>query len=158
MSVAITGNNRTKDGRVSAYIECDDNSQRLEIFRGSVHTHAAEAIVAVPDGWCAGNARLLFASSESDINVGVGAVFEITWLSYLKSTFLGLLPYFALALALLGAAMLAGAALAVRLRFKSGAFPSALSSLGAIALLFFYTYALPSGRYLPQSVSPQCWR
>ena len=153
MSVAITGTNRTLEGRVHAFLECESNGQKLEIFRGGVNVNVSEAIVVPPVNWCQGNARLKFASSEKNTNVGVGAVFAISYLSYLKSSFLGRVPYFLTALALFSLVMLAGASLAVRFSWHGDALPIAFVSLGATSLGLFY---LSSG--VLASGIPAGWR
>lgn len=146
MSVAITGANRTPDGRVHAYIECEQNGQRLEIFRGSVNVNVAEAIVILPEGWCPGDARLKFISSERNTNVGVGSVFEISYLSCLKSSFIGRVPYFLTALAIYSLMMLAGASLAARLGWYGDPLPIAFVSLGAASLgIFYFASGIPAG-------------
>jgi len=138
MSVAITGTNRTPAGRVQAYIECEQNFQRVEIFRGSVNTNVAEAIVILPEGWCNGDAKLKFVSSEKNVNVGVGSVFKISYLSYLKSSFFGRVPYFLTALTLFSLVMLAGASLVVRLGWRCDPLPIAFVALGVASLGIFY--------------------
>lgn len=138
MLVAITGGNRTPGGRIQTYIECEDSGQRLDIFRGGVNVGVVEAVVVTSPDWCAGNARLKFTSKERDALVGVGSVFEISQLSWLKSGFLGLLPYFLTALAIFSLVMLAGAALAVRWRWQGDPLPVALAALGLTSLFVFY--------------------
>ncbi len=153
MLVAITGTNDITDGRVQAYIECEQNGQRLEVFRGSVNVNVAEAIVISPEGWCPGDARLIFISSQQNVNVGVGSVFEISYLSYLKLSFIGRMPYFLTALAMFSLVMLAGASIAVRLGWHGDLLPIAFVSLGATSLGLFY---LSSGVLL--SNIPADWR
>lgn len=138
MSVVITGASRTKGGHVQAYIECEKNNQRLEIFRGSVNVSVAEAIVTAPEGWCLGDARLKFTSTEKNVNVGVGSVSKISYLSYLKSSFLGRIPYFLTALAIFSLVMLAGASLAMRFGWHDDLLPIAFVSLGTASLGIFY--------------------
>lgn len=138
MSVAITGGNRTHGGRIQTYIECEDSGQRLDIFRGGVNVGVVEAVVVTPPDWCAGNARLRFTTTEADAYVGVGSVFEISQLSWLKAGFLGLLPYFLTALAIFSLVMLAGAALAVRWGWKGDPLPAAFAALGLASLSVFY--------------------
>lgn len=111
MSVAITGTNRTRGEYVHAFIECESNRQKLEILKGSVNSNIAEAIVVSPDGWCPSAARLKFSSMENDVYVGAGAVFEISRLSYVKSSFLGRLPHLIISLAIFALIMFAGASL-----------------------------------------------
>ncbi len=150
MAVAITGINRTPDGRVQAYIECEQNGQRLEIFRGGVNVNVAEAIVVPPADWCQGDARLKFISSEKGINVGVGSVFEISYLSYLKSSFIGRVPYFLTALTIFSLVMLAGASVAARIGWHDDPLPLAFASLGTASLAIFYITSLipPDWRWL----------
>lgn len=151
MSVAITGNNLSKKGHAQAYIECEQNDQRLEIFRGSVNVNVAEAIVVAPDGWCTGNARLKFISSENDVNVGVGSVFGISHLSYLKSSFIGRVPYFLLALGIFSLVMLAGSSLAIRLSWRGDLLPIAFTSLGAASLGIFYFSSVVIASVIPEN-------
>ena len=146
MSVVITGANRTTDGRVQAYIECETGGQRLEIFRGSVNVNVAEAIIVPPVDWCTENAILKFTSSEKNVNIGVGAVFEISFISYLKSSFLGRLPYFLSALAIFSLVMFTGASFTTRLGWHGDPLPIAFASLGAASLgIFYLASAIPAG-------------
>lgn len=138
MSVSITGANRTAGGLVQAYIECESNSQRIEVFRGSVNVNVSESLVVTPIAWCPGNARLMFKASEHDVNVGVGSVYEISFLSYLKSSFIGLLPYFFAAFTVFAAVMLAGGSLAARLGWYEDLVPVAFAWFGFFALGMFY--------------------
>jgi hypothetical protein len=138
MSIAVTGANRTPEGRVHAFLECEDNRARLEIFRGSVNVNVAEALVAAPINWCPGFATLRFASTERNINAGIGAVFGISKLSYAKSSFLGRLPYLVTTLAVFITVMFAGASLAARAGWRSDPLVVAFASLGASALAVFY--------------------
>lgn len=138
MSVAITGSNSTPEGLVQAYIQCEANGQRLEIFKGSVNVNVAEAIVATPRDWCPGMARIKLKSAEQNTNVGVGDVFEIPFLSYLKSSFLGRVPYFITALAFFSFVMFAGASLATRFGWHQDPLPLALISMGGASLGMFY--------------------
>ena len=138
MSVAITGSNSTPEGLVQAYIQCEANGQRLEIFKGSVNVNVAEAIVVTPRNWCPGMARIELKSAEQNTYVGVGDVFEISLLSYLKSTFIGRLPYFFSALAIFSLVMFAGASFLTRMGWHHDPFPLALISLGGASLGMFY--------------------
>jgi len=138
MSVAITGSNRTPEGLVQAYIQCEENGQRLEIFKGSVNVNVAEAIVATPKNWCPSEARIKFKSDEKITNVGVGDVFEISLLSYLKSSFVGRLAYFITSLAVFSFVMFAGASLATRMGWHHNPLPLALFSMGGASLGMFY--------------------
>ncbi|MGH8560273.1 MAG: hypothetical protein ACRESZ_23040 [Methylococcales bacterium] len=139
MSVVITGTSRTTEGRVQAMVECGANGQQLDIFRGSVNNNVAEAIVVTPEGWCPGAARITFSSTEDNVHAGVGAVFEISLLSYLKSSFLGLVPYLITSLVVFAVIMFSGASLATRfLGCHDPSFPSALLSLAIASLGAFY--------------------
>lgn len=138
MSVVITGSERSPGGRIHAYLECEQNGHRLDIFRGSVNVNVAEAIVNPPRQWCPGNARLKFSSFETMANVGVGAVFEISHISYLKKTLFGKIPYFLVSIAIFSLVMVAGAALAVRAKWDVSLFPVALTSLGVLSLSAFF--------------------
>lgn len=138
MSVAITGSNSTPEGLVQAYIQCEANGQRLEIFKGSVNVNVAEAIVATPRNWCPESARIKFKSTEQNTNVGVGDIFEIPFLSYLKSSFVGRLAYFMTSLAVFSFVMFAGASLATRIGWHHDPLPLALISMGGASLGMFY--------------------
>lgn len=138
MSVAITGFNRTPAGRVYAYIECEDNSRRLELFRGGVNVNVNEAIIVTPPRWCPGMARVHLDSAEDGVYVGVGSVFEITFLSYLKKSFVGRVPYFVVALGIFSLVMFAGAAVGAKIGRGDQAVPIAFASLGMVALSVFY--------------------
>lgn len=146
MSVAITGTNRTPEGQIHIALECEATAQRLDVFRGSVGSDAAEAIVRLPDGWCGGSARLKLVATEKNINAGAGSVFEISRLSYWKSSFIGRLPYLVASFVIFSIVMLAGAALGVRLRWHDDPAPIALAALGASALGALYlATAMPIG-------------
>jgi hypothetical protein len=145
MSVAITGSNITPEGLVHAYIQCEENGQRLEIFKGSVNVNVAEAIVAPPINWCSSVARIKFKSTEQNINVGVGDVFEISLLSYLKSSFVGRLAYFITSLVIFSFVMFAGASLAIRMGWYHDSLPLALISLGGASLGMFYLASVMPG-------------
>lgn len=145
MSVAITGNNRTSIGSNQAFIECIANAKKLDIFRGSVGSHVDEALIKLPTNWCPGSARLRLIAAEPDVNVGAGAVFKISSLSYWKSTTIGRLPYLIAACAIFSLFMLAGASLGMRLGRHGDPFPIALTALGLAALGALYiATALPT--------------
>jgi hypothetical protein len=103
-----------------------------------VNVNVAEAIVVPPVGWCLSNARLKFTSSENNQNIGVGAIFEISLLSYLKSTFLGCVPYFLVSLAIFSLVMLVGVSMTLRLGWCCDPLPIAFLSLGTASLGIFY--------------------
>lgn len=138
MSVTITGANRTPGGLVQVYIECEPNSQRIEVFRGSVNVNVSESLVATPIEWCPGTARLMFKSSEHGVNVGVGSVYEVSFLSYLKSSFIGRLPYFVVAYTAFALVMLAGGAVASRVGWHDDLVPVAFAWFGFTVLAMFY--------------------
>jgi hypothetical protein len=138
MSVTITGANRTPGGLVQLYIECEPNSQRIEVFRGSVNVNVSESLVVTPIEWCPANARLIFKSSEQNVNVGVGSVYEVSFLSFLKSSFIGRLPYFLAAFTVFALVMLTGGALASRGGWHDDLLPVAFAWFGLSALGMFY--------------------
>ncbi|MBV5327744.1 MAG: hypothetical protein JZU65_08925 [Chlorobium sp.] len=113
----------------------------MEIFKGSVNVNVSEAIVSLPENWCSGEARIKLNSTEKNTNVGIGDVFEISALSYLKSTFLGRLPYFITTLIMLSFVMFAGASLAARLAWHHDPLPLAFFSLGSVSLGGFYLFS-----------------
>ena len=138
MSIAITGSTRTSQGLVSADIQCEVNNRTVDVFRGSVNVNVAESIVAVPDGWCPGSARLRFVSKENTVNGGMGTVYKISYLSYLKSTYLGLLPYYIIAVIVVCLVMVSGASVAIRHKWRIEPLPMAFMTLGTVALATFY--------------------
>jgi hypothetical protein len=146
LSIAITGSTRTPSGRNAVFLTCSTHAERLPVFTGSVNVNAAEALVDLPTDWCAGETRVELVAGDPAENVGVGTVFAVSALSAWKSSFVGLLPYFALALLVPAAIALAGAA-ASRRAFPGLPAPlTAASSLGIAALLaFFLTAILPRG-------------
>lgn len=137
MSVAITGASRTSKGKVIAVIQCESNKQIREVFRGSVNVNVSEAIINIPDDWCPDKAVLKLSSTEN-INVGIGSVFEISLLSYLKSSFVGRIPYFLFAFVIFSLVMLSGPSLAIRLGWQVDSLPVAFVSLSAFSLGIFY--------------------
>jgi hypothetical protein len=139
MAVLITGSSRTSKGSVQAFIECGQSMERLEIFRGSVNTNLTEALIHAPSNWCPSGARVKLSSQENEENVGLGSIYGISLLSYLKSSFVGRLPYFAIALVIFSAVLLAGASMAVSLDLhRALVFPSGICVLGAVSLVTFY--------------------
>ena len=152
MLVVITGTNRTEKGLVQAYIECAQTGRHLEIFRGSVNVNVAEAIVVAPDAWCIGDARLKLTSSERNVNVGVGSVFKISYLSYLKSSYFGRVPYFLVSLCIFSLVILAGSSLAIRLSWHVDSLPIGLASLGFVSLGIFYLSSMVLAIGVPESL------
>jgi hypothetical protein len=138
MSVAITGTNRTEAGSVKAYLKCEVNGRRLDIFNGNVNANLTEALIVAPDDWCRSQATLEFSSAETQGMVGVGSVYALSKLSYWKSSFLGHLPYFLCSAGVFALVMLAGAALAARHGLNRSLFPAALCAFGVVCLLAFY--------------------
>ena len=146
MSFVVTGTTRTANGGNRAFLSCSSHPQQVDVFLGSVNVNGAEAIVRLPPGWCPGETRLHLIARDKHANVGVGAAFEIAALSVWKSSFVGLLPYLALALLIPGTIALAGAALAARFAPALPAVPSALMSIGVAALAAFIGYTfVPAG-------------
>lgn len=151
MSVVITGTNRTPTGLVQTYIECESNNQRIEVFRGGVNVNVAESLVAVPSNWCPDKARLILRSSEHSINVGVGSVYEVSLLSYLKSSFIGRVPYFLAAFIIFALVMFTGGALASRMGWHDDLIPVAFSWFGFSALVMFYLASITSSFDIPDN-------
>jgi hypothetical protein len=138
MSVQITGRTRTIKGLNQAYIECDVNQQRINIFSGDVNINIAESIVVTPKGWCSGGARIKLIATGVDSNIGIGDIFEVSSLSFLKISFLGLLPYFIVAISFFSFLMFSGASLAIRFDKNFPAVPAALLTLGITSIGIFY--------------------
>jgi hypothetical protein len=138
MSIIITGTDRTELGLISAYIECENNESRIDIFKGSVNTNFSEAIVATPVNWCSTKAHVKFKTLEASTYVGVGAVYEISFISYLKQSFIGKLIYYFVALAIFSFVMLSGASIMLRWGWHHDPLPLAFFSLGIFSLLIFY--------------------
>lgn len=138
MSVIVTGASRTPQGLIKTYIECKETSDRIEIFRGDVNVNVSEAIVVTPPEWCAGEAQLIFKSNEQYVNAGIGAVYEISFLSYLKQSFIGRLPYFVVAFVIFSLVMFTGAAFATRFGWHHDSLPLALTSLAVTSITVFY--------------------
>ena len=109
MSVSVTGSEKSKLGGVRATIECIDSKNSMSIFRGSVNNNLVEALVAIPRGWCMGESRLHLVSPHQGNYVGIGSVFRISALSYVKSSFLGQLPFYVSTIFTIGLVLFAGA-------------------------------------------------
>lgn len=137
MSVAISGSTKSQLGLVTAVIECIGNQKQIPVFNGSVNNQLSESIVTIPDSWCETDMVLKFRSSEGGHYAGVGTVYGISFLSYLKSSFIGRLPYFITALAIFSFVMFAGASFATR-KLALDPLPLALISLGSASLGMFY--------------------
>jgi hypothetical protein len=150
LRVLITGNNRTLADQARAWLECETNGLRKEIFRGNVNNRLHAALVELPERWCSGKIVLRFQSDNSNSFVGVGSVFSASLLSYLKASFLGKIPFITVAAVLLVLLMLSGAALSVKFAQARLAFPAGLAFLGIVALgNFYFVSALPhSARWL----------
>lgn len=138
MSVAITGSTKSQLGLVTAFIECIDNQRTIPLFNGSVNNHLNESIVFMPNDWCPNEAMLKFHSDEVGHYAGIGSVYEITFLSFLKSSFIGILPYFITAFAIFSFVMFAGSSLATRIAGHHDPLPLAFISLGSASLGGFY--------------------
>lgn len=139
MSVTITGSSYSKDGLISIFIECLSNAKRIEVFKGSVNTNISETLISTPINWCAGNAHLTFKTEEKGTYVGVGMVYEISFISYIKSTFIGKLIYFVLSAFIFSVIMLAGSTYLIQHGWTSDPLPLAFLCLGALSLLVFYS-------------------
>lgn len=139
ISVSITGSTRSSEGDAQAYILCEANERQLPIFKGSVNVNVAEAILRLPRKWCPGTVRIKFTSGKQQVyNVGVGDAYALTPLSYVKSTFLGRLPFLLLAFLIYGYVMWAGASLAMRLGWYRDPAPAAFAFFGLVSLTAFY--------------------
>jgi hypothetical protein len=145
LSVAITGATRTWTGRNVAYLECSRHPGTLPIFTGSVNVNATEALVDVPSGWCDGETRAVIRGGDLGVNVGMGSVFAVSTLSAWKSSFVGLLPYLAVTIAVIGAFMLLGAA---AIRRWLPAVPAQLAAALALGL------AMPGAFFLGALARP----
>jgi hypothetical protein len=138
MSVIITGNSLTKEGCVQAVIECKSNGQKHDIFRGDVNNNVSEAIVALPNSWHNNNTNLKLISTEKNSYIGIGSVYEISFLSYMKSSFLGRIPFFITALLIFSLVMLVGASISNKMGWNNDPLPVAFLSLGLFSLWMFY--------------------
>jgi hypothetical protein len=138
MSVQITGKTRTPKGLNQVFIECESNAQRLYIFAGDVNVNLGESLISIPDGWCPGNARAKLIATGRDSNVGIGDVFKVSSLSYLKNTFIGMFSYYLVAIGFFGFLMFAGAVGILRLHKNAPIVAAALVSLGIVSIAMFY--------------------
>jgi hypothetical protein len=145
MSIIVAGRDKTFQGGVQAHLVCEDTGKNKEIYSGSVGVNVVEAIVVTSPSWCVGDVRLKFSSIEENTLAGVGSVYSISCLSWFKSSFLGKLPYFFVALMIFGLLMLSGASLATHLTGTLlDPVPVAFISLGLGALVvFFLTSMMP---------------
>lgn len=142
LSIPINGATRTWTGRNRAYLTCSTHPRTLPIFTGSVNVNLAEALVDVPRGWCDGDVRAVLEAGDLGVNVGVGTVFAVSALSAWKSSFVGLLPYLALAMTAIAAFGLAGAA-AARRRVPAAPAPVAAAiAIGLASLAAFLVGAI----------------
>ena len=138
MSVIVAGSTRTSHGLVTAYIECEKTGARIGIFSGNVNVNVSEALVSTPANWCPGVSHLTFETSEKGAVTGVGAAYEISPLSYWKSSLVGKLPYYFTALFVFSFFMFAGAAAAHGYGWQQHPLPMAFAWLGIASLGIFY--------------------
>ncbi len=144
LSVLITGASRTGGGNIQAYFEHQSNGQRMPVFLGNVNYNLAEALVRVPETWLVGKMRLVVEADEKFHLCGIGSVYSISRLSYLKSTFSGRFAYFVVAFIFFGLILFAGTALAVRVGGRE-IVPAALILFGLVALVQFYVVNMAYG-------------
>ena len=159
MAVTVTGRTRSALGLSRLQLVCDSNAQALPVLAGNVNTNVTEAIVAPPDGWCPGTARLVFASREPRHLAGAGTVAGIGAVSYLKHTALGRLPFLLVALVVFSAIVWAGAALARRAGWRGPPFAYGFAAFGLVSLIDFYLVSLtpPAVRWLPSVAIAACF-
>ncbi|MFT3929006.1 MAG: hypothetical protein QM709_01810 [Spongiibacteraceae bacterium] len=149
MVIPVTGTTQTQKGLVTSYLECEFNKARINIFRGSVNVNVNESIVALPMDWCPGKAHIVLESSEREVNVGIGGVYAISMLSYLKQSFIGRLPYFLISFLTFAYVMFAGASFFYSRMPSKDPLPAAFISLGLTSLLTFFSSSLYSRAGLP---------
>jgi hypothetical protein len=127
---------------------CDAHTQSLPIFRGNVNTQFTEAIFAVNERWCPGEARLQLRSREPGVNVGVGTVAEVSPITLWKRSAVGMLPFLVLAFVVFGAISIVGVLVA---RVARSTIPppfAGIIAIGVAAMATFLAYALgPSWDY-----------
>jgi hypothetical protein len=139
LSVLFAGDTAQPDGATDAFLDCSTQPHRLPIAFGDVITNETDALVSIPDGWCAGAVRAHAISTGADL-VGIGTVASVAEISAWKQSFVGLLPYLTVSLAMFALVGLAGAAL-LRAMWRVDAVPGALLSLGLVFYGAFWAFA-----------------
>jgi len=139
LSIPVTGTTRAPIENDFVSLVCEKDGNAIEIFKGSVNTTFQESIIQVPPNFCLDGAEVQFKSNGA-YNIGLGSIFEISYLSFLKKSFIGMLPYFLISLLVLSIYILVGAAYAYK-HFdgqNSHLFLFGMISIGLISLSVFY--------------------
>lgn len=139
VSVVVTGFASTPRGETDTAIACSTNDRRLAFARGGVNVNVGEALVEIPKGWCAGELRVEQTATTARNLAGVGSVSALAPVSLWKRSFIGLLPYLAVALCIFSLVGLAGA---LALRRFAEPLPAAMATIGIGFLAVFYLYAV----------------
>lgn len=156
-SILLTGGHLSLDKKVESYIECIASENRLQFFRGTVNTNLIQSVFSIPDGWCDDKVRLVIKTLDANETIGIGGIFEISKLSYLKSRFMGLIAYYFIFISALTIIFLVPGLFAKHFSLNRNLlFPAVFLLFGALSLAFFYlSYFLSTigvGIYFPYSV------
>jgi len=146
LGVAVTGDTRPASGKNAAFLSCSDHAQLRPIFLGSSNVAATESLMELPANWCAGETRLHLIAGDRDTNVGLGTAFAVSALSTWKASFVGLLPYLMISLAIPILIGVVVAGMARRLFPAVPILPTAMAGFGLAALLLFYAYPFLGSR------------
>lgn len=143
--VPVTGDADVPSGALAAFVMCSLHDGRVPIFLGSVNTNFNEAFVQIGTDWCrGGELSLRLEAKDASANIGIGSPYVVTNLSLWKRSFVGLLPYAALAAAFFAAMILAGAAISRALKLEIPPLLAGLISFGLSSLAAFFATAFVS--------------
>lgn len=148
LAIPVTGKTSGTSGPNAIWIEHLASGQRRPVCFGSNHVSFNDVLVAVPPTWVGDDAILRLEGTGKD-NIGTGSVFAVSWISFMKTTFLGRLPVLAAAMLVYGLFMFVGAALAAACDREELCLPLGLVSLGTFAIAAFYAVPLLRAGGLP---------
>jgi len=148
LAIPVTGQTSGSSGPTAVWIEHVATGQRRPVCFGSNHVSFNDILFTVPPTWVGDEAILRLECTGTD-NVGSGSVFAVSWLSFIKATFLGRLAVLVTAMLVYGFFLFVGAALAAACDRDELCLPLGLVSLGTFALAAFQAVPLLRAGGLP---------
>lgn len=152
LAIPVTGQASGTSGPTAIWIEHVATGQRQPVCFGSNHVSFNDILVTVPPAWVGDDAILRLECTGTD-NVGSGSVFAVSWLSFIKATFLGRLAALVAAMLIYGFFLFVGAALAAACDRQELCLPLGLVSLGTFALAAFHAVPLLRAGGLPAGIA-----
>ena len=152
LAIPVTGKTSGTSGQAALWIEHVASGERRPVCFGSNHDSFNDVLVALPPSWVGGDVILRMECSGQD-NLGTGSVFAVSWLSFMKATFLGRLAVLVAAMLVYGFFLFVGAALAAACDREELCLPLGLVTLGSFALAAFYAAPLLQAGGLPPGVA-----